>query len=56
MNKTKFYAICPKTRAEFVAKFNSDYVFRNYAKNMGFSVIQENVIFPDGKVADIKVK
>lgn len=55
MNKTKFYATCPKTRKEFVALFKSDYIFANYAKCMGFAVIGENVIFPNGKVASARV-
>lgn len=56
MNKTEFYSSCPKTRAEFVAKFNADYRFRNYAKLFGFAVIGENVILPNGKVANPTVK
>lgn len=56
MNKTKFYASCPKTRAEFVKKYHTDFIFRNYAKMYGFSVIGENVIFPTGKVANSRVK
>lgn len=56
MNKTRFFAQCPKTRAEFIKKFNSDYVFKNYAQNFGFMVIGECVIFPNGKVANAYVK
>lgn len=56
MNKTKFYESCPKTRAEFIALFNSDFRFRNSAKVMGFAVIGDNVIFPNGKVASAKVR
>lgn len=56
MNKTQFFASCPKTRSQFVAKFRNDYIFANYAKVYGFSVIGDNVIFPDGKVANAKVK
>lgn len=41
---------CPNTRAEFIKKFNSDRIFRSRAENMGFTVIGENVIFPDGKM------
>lgn len=56
MNKTKFYQSCPTTRTEFVAKYNSDSIFRNYAKVYGFSVIGENVILPNGMVANTRVK
>ena len=47
---------CPNTRAEFVRKWNSDASFRIKAELAGFKVICENVIFPDGKVADTRVK
>ena len=46
---------CPNTRAEFVRKWNSDASFRVKAELAGFRVICENVIFPDGKVADTRV-
>lgn len=46
----------PNTRKAFVAKFRSDYVFRAKAQSMGFSVIGESVIFPNGKVANRCVK
>lgn len=47
---------CPNTRAEFVRKWNSDASFRVKAELAGFKVICENVIFPNGKVADTRVK
>lgn len=56
MNRNQFYAQCPKTRKEFVAKYNTDRVFRNYAQVYGFAVIGDNVIFPTGKVANARVK
>ena len=56
MTKQKFYSQCPKTRAEFVKKYNTDDVFRNYAKVFGFAVLGENVLFPTGKVANARVK
>ena len=56
MNKNQFYRACPKTRKEFVAKYNTDRVFANYAKVYGFAVIGENVVFPTGKVANAKVR
>ena len=52
MTKQKFYAQCPKTRAEFVKKYNTDKFFRNYAQVFGFAVLGDNVIFPTGKVAN----
>ena len=47
---------CPSTRAEFVRKWNSDASFRVKAELAGFKVICENVVFPNGKVADTRVK
>ena len=47
---------CPNTRAEFIQKWNSDGVFRAKAQLAGFKVMFDNVIFPNGKVADSKVK
>ena len=47
---------CPNTRAEFVKKWNSDASFRVKAELAGFRVVFENVIFPNGVVADSKVK
>lgn len=47
---------CPNTRVEFINKWNSDCVFRNRAKVMGFQVVFDNVIFPNGKVATPRVK
>lgn len=46
---------CPNTRKAFIAKWNSDGVFRAKAQLAGFRVIAENVIFPNGKVADTRV-
>lgn len=45
----------PNTRAAFVEKWNSDNVFRSKAKDAGFNVVFENVIFPDGKIADTRI-
>ena len=47
---------CPNTRKAFVAKWNTDGVFRAKAQLAGFRVIAENVIFPSGKVADTRVR
>ena len=55
MKKLKFEE-CPKTRAEFVRKYNEDNVFRAKAKYSGFQVIFDNVIFPNGKVASANLK
>ena len=46
---------CPNTRKAFIAKWNTDGVFRVKAELAGFRVIAENVIFPNGKVADTRV-
>lgn len=56
MNRTVFYNTCPRTRVEFIKKFNSDRIFKNTAKIFGFSVIGDNVIFPTGRVANANVK
>ena len=56
MTKQAFYATCPKTRKEFVNKYNTDRIFRNYAQVFGFAVLGENVLFPTGKVANAQVK
>ena len=48
-------AECPNTRKAFVAKWNADGAFRVKAQLAGFRVIAENVIFPNGKVADTRV-
>jgi len=42
----------PKTRVEFIKKWNSDHVFRARAINMGFSVAFDCVFFPNGMVAN----
>lgn len=47
---------CPNTRAEFIKKWNSDASFRVKAELAGFRVVLDNVIFPNGTVADSKVK
>lgn len=56
MTKQAFYRACPKTRKEFVSKYNTDRVFRNWAQVFGFAVMGENVIFPNGEVANRYVK
>ena len=50
------FAETPKTRAEFVKAWNSNHVFRARAEYTGFKVLFENVILPNGKVADAKVR
>lgn len=51
------YAECPKTRVEFIKKFNSDHVFRARAEAMGFKVLcGTSVLFPNGKIAGQNVK
>lgn len=56
MTKQAFYRACPKTRKEFVSKYNTDRVFRNWAQVFGFAVMGENVIFPNGTVANCYIK
>lgn len=56
MTKQAFYRNCPKTRKEFISKYNTDRVFRNWAQVFGFNVLGENVIFPTGVVANCHVK
>lgn len=46
---------CPNTRKAFLAKWKADGSFRVKAQLAGFRVIADNVIFPDGKVADTRV-
>jgi hypothetical protein len=46
----------PNTRKEFVKKFRTDYIFRSKAQTMGFSVVGDTVIFPNGKVANSYIK
>lgn len=46
---------CPNTRKAFLAKWRADGSFRVKAQLAGFRVIAENVIFPNGKVADTRV-
>ena len=46
----------PNTREGFVAKWRDDATFRAKAQLAGFNVLFENVIFPDGRVADKRVK
>ena len=48
---------CPKTKADFIRKWNSDRVFRARAQYTGFDILfGTNVVFPDGKIAGAKVK
>ena len=49
-------AECPNTRAEFVAKWKADPIFRARAEIKGFKVMFDNVVFPDGKVATPRIK
>lgn len=46
----------PKTRTDFVRKWNTDHVFRARALNMGFNVVFDCVFLPNGMVADKSVK
>ena len=46
---------CPNTRKTFLAKWKTDGSFRVKAQLAGFRVIAENVIFPNGKVADTRI-
>lgn len=46
---------CPNTRKAFIAKWRADGSFRVKAELAGFRVIADNVIFPNGKVADTRV-
>jgi hypothetical protein len=46
----------PNTREGFVAKWQNDAIFRAKAQLAGYNVLFENVIFPDGRVADMRVK
>ena len=55
MRKLKFEE-CPKTRAEFVRKYQEDNVFRAKAEYSGFKVVFDNVILPNGKVALANLK
>ena len=56
MTKQAFYRNCPTTRKEFVKKYKEDYVFRNWAQVFGFAVLGENVLLPNGMVANARVK
>lgn len=55
MHKLTF-AETPKTRTEFVKKWNTDHAFKARAVYSGFNVIADNVIFPNGMVADKKIR
>lgn len=46
----------PNTRKGFIAKWQNDAIFRAKAQLAGYNVLFENVIFPDGRVADRRVK
>lgn len=46
----------PATRAAFVEKWNADAVFRAKATLAGFNVLFENVVLPNGKIVDRRVK
>lgn len=47
----------PNTRAEFIRKWNADVSFRVRAELAGFRVLfGENVVLPNGKIADRRVK
>ena len=46
----------PKTRVEFINKWNNDHVFRNRAMCMGFRVAFGSVFFANGMIANKDVK
>lgn len=46
----------PKTRKEFIEKWNTDHIFKARAILTGFSVVGDNVIFPTGRVANKNTK
>jgi len=47
---------CPNTRTAFIAKWESDNLFRSRAMQTGFKVVMGNVFFPNGAVATPRVK
>ena len=48
---------CPKTRKEFLAKWNADRVFRARAQYTGFEVLMGTAVkLPNGMVAGTTVK
>lgn len=51
------FAECPKTRKDFIEKFNSDRVFRARAEYTGFQVLCGTAVkLPNGKIAGATVK
>lgn len=46
----------PNTRAEFLKKWKEDKFFRSRALNMGFNVVMDCVILPNGMIAGHGVK
>ena len=46
----------PNTREGFVAKWQNDAMFRAKAQLAGFNVLFENVMLPNGRVADKRVR
>lgn len=56
MTKREFFEVAPKTRKDFVKKYHEDYIFRNYANMYGIAVIGDNVMLPNGKVANARVR
>ena len=50
------FAECPKTRKDFVKKYNADHIFRARAEYTGFRVLFGSVILPNGMVAGATVK
>lgn len=47
---------CPKTRVEFIKKYNTDRIFRNKVVCADIKIVGENVVFPNGQVADTHIK
>ena len=51
------FAECPKTRKDFLAKWNADRVFRARAQYTGFEVLCGSAVkLPNGKIAGATVK
>jgi hypothetical protein len=51
------FAECPKTRKDFIEKFNSDRVFRARAEYTGFQVLCGTAVkLPNGKIAGATAK
>ena len=56
MTKFQLFEVAPKTRPAFIAKYKTDYIFRNWCNVYGISVIGDNVLFPNGKIANKRTR